>query len=139
MPNVKYRIYRLSAKAMLGYAESCGDDRYSFSLNKTATELCKINAPHEQEDNALFFQIMDELRSGRYRLPHDGKLINDLSNIIFYMDFEDVFERSSQEKKYLDRQLKAKSMFRPEGVTLDFGDGKYRYLAFERSGSIQIP
>ena len=136
MPNVKYRIYRLSAKAMLGYAESCGDDRYSFSLNKTATELCKINAPHEQEDNALFFQIMDELRSGRYRLPHDGKLINDLSNIIFYMDFEDVFERPSQEKKYLDRQLKAKSMFRPEGVTLDFGDGKYRYLAFERSGSM---
>lgn len=136
MPNVKYKIYRLSAKAMLGYAESCGGDRYSFSLNKTATELCKINAPHEQEDNALFFQIMDELHGGRYHLPGSGKLITDLSDIIFYVDFEDIFERSSQEKKYLDRQLKAKSMFRPEGVTLDFGNGKDRYLAFERSGSM---
>ncbi|OGO90484.1 MAG: hypothetical protein A2Y17_12110 [Clostridiales bacterium GWF2_38_85] len=27
-------------------------------------------------------------------------------------------------------------MFRPEGITLDFGKGAYRYVAFERSGSM---
>lgn len=28
-------------------------------------------------------------------------------------------------------------MFRPEGITLDFGHGSMRYLAFERSGSMR--
>lgn len=27
-------------------------------------------------------------------------------------------------------------MFRPEGITLDFGSGYYRYIAFERSASM---
>ena len=34
------------------------------------------------------------------------------------------------------RQKKAEAMFRPEGITLDFGHGSHRYLAFERSGSM---
>lgn len=135
MPRVKYRIYRLSARAVMGYAEKNGD-WFSFCLNKTATERCKINAPHEQEDNALFYQIMDELYGGKFTRPADGKIITDLSDVIFYMDFSGVFDRASQEKKYTQRQLKAKSMFCPEGVTLDFGSGKRRYLAFERSGSM---
>ena len=33
-------------------------------------------------------------------------------------------------------QKKTESMFRPEGITLDFGHGSMRYLAFERSGSM---
>ncbi len=119
----------------MGYAEKNGD-WFSFCLNKTATEQCKINAPHEQEDNALFYQIMDELYGGKFTRPADGKIVTDLSDVIFYMDFSGVFDRASQEKKYTQRRLKAKSMFCPEGVTLDFGSGKHRYLAFERSGSM---
>ena len=135
MQKIKYRIYRLSARAVMGYGQRDGD-WFSFSLNKSATEQCKINALHEQEDNALFYQIMDELHGGKFSVPADGKIVTDLSDVIFYMDFSGIFDRTSQEKKYADRLLKAKSMFRPEGITLDFGSGKHRYLAFERSGSM---
>ena len=135
MQKIKYRIYRLSARAVMGYGQRDGD-WFSFSLNKSATEQCKINAPHEQEDNALFYQIMDKLHGGKFSGPADGKIVTDLSDVIFYMDFSGIFDRASEEKKYTDRLLKAKSMFRPEGITLDFGSGKHRYLAFERSGSM---
>ncbi len=135
MQNMKYRIYRLSARAVMGYGERDGD-WFSFSLNKTATEQCKLGALHEQEDNALFYQIMDELHGGKFYAPADGKIVTDLADVIFYMDFSGIFDRPSQEKKYTQRQLKAKSMFRPNGITLDFGSGKHRYLAFERSGSM---
>lgn len=135
MQKIKYRIYRLSARAVMGYGQRDGD-WFSFSLNKSATEQCKINTPHEQEDNALFYQIMDELHGGKISVPADGKIVTDLSDAIFYMDFSGIFDRASVEKKYTDRLLKAKSMFLPEGITLDFGSGKHRYLAFERSGSM---
>ena len=135
MQKIKYRIYRLSARAVMGYGQRDGD-WFSFSLNKSATEQCKINMPHEQEDNALFYQIMAELHGGKFSGPADGKIVTDLADVIFYMDFSGIFDRTSEEKKYTDRLLKAKSMFRPEGVTLDFGSGRHRYLAFERSGSM---
>ena len=66
----------------------------------------------------------------------DGQLVTDLSDIIFYMDFSGIFDRSGVRKKHLIRQEKAKALFRPEGVSLDFGSGPHRYLAFERSGSM---
>ena len=135
MQKIKYRIYRLSARTVMGYGQQDGD-WFSFSLNRSATEHCKINAPHEQEDNALFYQIMDELHGGKFSVPADGKIVTDLSDVIFFMDFSGIFDRTSEEKKYTDRLLKAKSMFRPEGIALDFGSGKHRYLAFERSGSM---
>ncbi len=135
MRKIKYRIYRLSARAVMGYGQQDGD-WFFFSLNKSATEQCMLGTLHEQEDNALFYQIMDELHRGNFSAPADGKIVTDLADVIFYMDFSGIFDRTSQEKKYTDRQLKAKSMFRPEGITLDFGSGKHRYLAFERSGSM---
>lgn len=135
MRKIKYRIYRLSARAVMGYGQRDGD-WFSFSLNKSATEQCMLGTLHEQEDNALFYQIMDELHGGKFSKPADGKIVTDLADVIFYMDFSGIFDRTSQEKKYTDRQIKAKSMFRPEGITLDFGSGKHRYLAFERSGSM---
>ena len=39
-------------------------------------------------------------------------------------------------RQYIDRQKKADCMFRPEGITLDFGSRPHRYLAFERSASM---
>ena len=59
-----------------------------------------------------------------------------LLDILVYIDFRGIFDRYSQQKKYTDRQKKAESMFRPEGIYLDFGKGAHRYLAFERSGSM---
>ena len=133
---VKYRIYELSARAVMSHAVS-EDGQYTFHLSRTATEKCKIReASHEQESNALFFQIMCELRGNEYQERSDGQIILDLSDLIFYMDFERIFDRSGTKKNQLFRQQKAEAMFRPEGIGLDFGSGEHHYLAFERSNSM---
>lgn len=136
MPQMKYRIYELSARAVASYATE-DDGEYAFHLSRAATEKCKAPAVlHEQDGNALFFQIMCVLRGDGYREPRGEKLITDLSDVIFYMSFEHIFDRRATQRKYIDRQRKAETMFRPEGVTLDFGSGARRFLAFERSASM---
>ena len=136
MPLVKYRIYELSARAVISYGRE-QDGVYSFRLSAAETEKCKsLSAPHEQDDNALFYQIMCVLHGDALTGRPGGQLVTDLSDIIFYMDFSGIFDRSGARKKYRIRQEKAKALFRPEGVSLDFGSGPHRYLAFERSGSM---
>lgn len=136
MPLVKYRIYELSARAVISYGRQ-QDGTYTFHLSAAETEKCKsLSAPHEQDDNALFYQIMCVLHGDAFTRTPDGQLVTDLSDIIFYMDFSGIFDRSGARKNHLIRQEKAKALFRPEGVSLDFGPGPHRYLAFERSGSM---
>ena len=136
MPLVKYRIYELSARAVISYGRE-QDGTYTFHLSAAETEKCKSrSAPHEQDDNALFYQIMCVLHGDAFTGTPGGRLVADLSDIIFYMDFSGIFDRSGARKKHLIRQEKAKALFRPEGVSLDFGSGLHRYLAFERSGSM---
>ena len=136
MPLVKYRIYELSARAVISYGRQ-QDGTYTFHLSAAETEKCKsLSVPHEQDDNALFYQIMCVLHGDAFTGIPGGQLVTDLSDIIFYMDFSGIFDRSGARKKYLIRQEKAKALFRPEGVNLDFGSGPHRYLAFERSGSM---
>ena len=136
MPLVKYRIYELSARAVISYGRQ-QDGAYAFHLSAAETEKCKsLSAPHEQDDNALFYQTMCVLRGDAFTGTPGGQLVTDLSDIIFYMDFSGIFDRSGARKKHLIRQEKARALFRPEGVSLDFGSGPHRYLAFERSGSM---
>ena len=136
MFQTRYRIFQLSARAVMSYAAETADG-YDFDLSASATEKCKSRtATHEQDSNALFFQTMCVLRGDGFTEPADGTLIHDLSDAIFYMDFDCVFDRSSANKKQRVRQEKARAMFRPEGVGLDFGSGSHRYVAFERSGSM---
>ena len=136
MPLVKYRIYELSARAVISYGRQ-QDGTYTFHLSAAETEKCKsLSAPHEQDDNALFYQIMCVLHGDAFTRTPGGQLVTDLSDIIFYMDFSGIFDRSGARKNHLIRQEKAKALFRPEGVSLDFGSGPHRYLAFERSGSM---
>ena len=136
MPLVKYRIYELSARAVISYGRQ-QEGTYAFHLSAAETEKCKsLSAPHEQDDNALFYQIMCVLHGDAFTGRPGGQLVTDLSDIIFYMDFSGIFDRSGARKKYRIRQEKAKALFRPEGVSLDFGSGPHRYLAFERSGSM---
>jgi len=80
--------------------------------------------------------MMCELHGINYQERNDGQAISDLSDIIFYMDFERIFDRSGARNMQLLRQQKAEAMFRPEGICLDFGSGEHRYLAFERSNSM---
>lgn len=136
MAQVRYQIFQLSARAVMSYTVET-EDGYSFDLSVSATEKCKSRtATHEQDSNALFFQTMCVLRGDGYAEPCDGTLIPNLSDAIFYMDFAGVFDRSAANKKQRVRQEKARAMFRPEGVGLDFGSGLHRYVAFERSGSM---
>ena len=136
MPLVKYRIYELSARAVISYGRQ-QDGTYTFHLSAAETEKCKsLSAPHEQDDNALFYQIMCVLHGDAFTGAPEGQLVTDLSDVIFYMDFSGIFDRSGARKNHLIRQEKAKALFRPEGVSLDFGSGPHRYLAFERSGSM---
>ena len=136
MPLVKYRIYELSARAVISYGRQ-QNGAYAFHLSAAETEKCKsLSAPHEQDDNALFYQTMCVLHGDAFTGTPGGHLVTDLSDIIFYMDFSGIFDRSGARKKHLIRQEKAKGLFRPEGVSLDFGSGAHRYLAFEHSGSM---
>ncbi len=135
--HLRYKIYRLSAKTILSYAKETEAGVYSFDLTNNATERCKIfTANHEQEDNALFFQIMSVLHQDKFTQPKDTAYIEDLADIICFIDFAEIFDRDSNSERYAIRQKKAESMFRPEGITLDFGSGKQTYVAFERSASM---
>ena len=93
------------------------------------------DAADEQDDNALFYQTMCVLKRQNIEPPKSEAALADLQDVIFYVDFNGIFDRGSS-PKMLERQNKAEAMFRPEGITLDFGNGAHRYLAFERSGSM---
>ena len=131
MAQTKYQIYELSARAVISYAKEV-DGRYAFDLDRGATSRCmSFSSNHEQEGNALFYQIMCELYGDSLEEFDTETVIPDLSTVIFYMNFEGVFDRSNAM-----RRKKAEAMFRPEGVILDLGDGAHHYLAFERSGNM---
>ena len=82
----RYRIYSLSARAILSYAQA-EDDRYIFRLSRKATEKCKVyGAAHEQDDNALFYQIMCVLRGDGFITPRKQQVIPDLFSVVVSKD-----------------------------------------------------
>ena len=134
---MKYKIYELSARAIMRHGAEVSDGVYTYNLDEDTTNKCvSFSAPQVQDDCTLFFQIMCVLHGDDFKIPLARDVIPDLSDILIYVDFTGIFDRKAVQKKYTDRQKQAESMFRPEGITLDFGNGAYRYLAFERSGSM---
>ena len=130
-----YRIYELSARAVMSYAAE-KDGVYTFALNRSATEHCKVpGAKHEQDSCAMFHQLMYELQGKGWRERGEEK-VTALSDVLFYMDFAGIFDRRGTGRTQQARREKARDMFRPEGITLDFGSGPHRYVAFERSASM---
>ena len=130
-----YQIYELSARAVMSYAAE-QDGVYTFALNRSATEHCKVpGAKHEQDSCAMFHQLMYQLHGEGWRERSDEK-VTSLSDVLFYMDFAGIFDRRGTGKTQQARREKARDMFRPEGITLDFGSGLHRYVAFERSASM---
>ena len=130
----KYRIYELSARAIILNAKKDDDGSYYFYLREAATRKCiSFSAPETQDDCALFYQTMAVLHNGDVRA---SGIVDDLKDIIIYVDFSDVLGKNSNRTNCVDRLDKAKAMFRPEGVSLDLGSGNYRYIAFERSASM---
>lgn len=134
---LKYKIHELSARAMMRYTAEASEQVYTYNLNENETFKCiSFSAPQVQDDCALFYQTMCVIHGDDFKTPLGVDVIPDLSDILIYVDFSGIFDRKVDQKKYTDRQKQAEYMFRPEGVTLDFGNGAYRYFAFERSGSM---
>ena len=137
MAQIRYLIKRLSVPAMLPYAKPLGEDNYSFDLSVAQTKGVVMGDGNTlQEDNAVFFQAMCALHGDNYVSPTEDTVIDDLSDIILYLDFVGIFDRDENDPKVALMQKKTEAMFRPEGITLDFGQGKNRYIAFERSASM---
>ena len=137
MAQIRYLIKRLSVRAMLSYAKPIDEDIYSFDLSPAQTRgVIMGKGDTLQEDNAVFFQTMCALHGDAYAAPKKDIVISDLADVILYLDFSGIFDRDENDPKVALMQKKTEAMFRPEGITLDFGDGGKRYLAFERSASM---
>lgn len=132
----RYRIFELSARAVMSYAVE-ENGIYQYDLDAAAVDHCLVSsATHEQDSNALFFQILSQIHGGRYRETVTEDVSEELSEIIFYMNFQKVFDTRDLRQREITRQKKAECMFHPDGIMLDFGSGSYKYLAFERSGNM---
>ena len=133
--NTRYKIHMLSARSLISYA-TAENNQYTFHLSKRDTRKCIMReAADEQDDNALFYQTMCVLHGSNFEPPQSETALYDLQDVIFYVDFNGIFDRGNS-PKMMERQKKAEAMFRPDGITLHFGNGAQRYLAFERSGSM---
>ena len=122
---------------IMSYARANWNGSYIFELDANAVRRCMIyTASHEQDDCALFHQMMCVLFGDDYSLPDDSRVVDSLSDAICWVNFSEIFDRDSSVKVYADRQAKAEAMFRPAGIALDLGSGKNRYYAFERSASM---
>ncbi len=131
----RYRIYLLSAKSILSYAKEEGG-AVSIALNRDATRRCVVQGRQEQEENALFFQIQCALHGDGFTPTEESGVVEDLSTVLCYVDFSGIFDRNGVSPRVARLQALAEAMFRPEGVTLDLGDGPRQYVAFERSNSM---
>ena len=91
-----YQIYELSARAVMSYAAE-QDGVYTFALNRSATEHCKVpGAKHEQDSCAMFHQLMYQLHGKGWRERGEEK-VTALSDVLFYMDFAGIFDRRGTE------------------------------------------
>ena len=139
MSHIRYKIHTISAQALIAYAKgyNADPDRYHYRLNKRETESTIVRQGETyQEDNAIFFQAMCAVKGDDYKHSALDTVLDDLSDVIFYVDFKGIFDRSDSNPRIATRQKKAESMFRPEGIFLDFGNGEAQYFAFERSASM---
>ena len=138
MAEIRYKIPILSAQAIVAYAKSDGlPEQYRFRLNKRETESTIMRQGETyQEDNAIFFQTMCALKGYDYKHPTTDAVIDDLYDVIVYVDFGGIFDRDPSNPKIALRQKKAESMFRPAGIYLDLGKGLEQYFPFERSASM---
>ena len=92
---LRYQIHSVSAMTLLGYGENW-IDRYRFRLNESETKRCIIRADDEQEDNALFYQIMCVLHDGKFPELENGSVCRELSDVIFFMDFSSLYSSAER-------------------------------------------
>ena len=114
MPHIRYKIHTISAQALIAYAKSnnADPDRYHYHLNKRETESTIVRQGETyQEDNAIFFQAMCAVKGDDYKYSIYDSVLDDLSDVIFYVDFKGIFDRSDTNSRIATRQKKAYGSF----------------------------
>lgn len=131
MKSKKYIIPQISAQSIIASAKQ-KDDGYSFYFDTTDVSKEYLVEDTLQDDCPIFYQAMLLLGEN----PDRAEFISDkLRDVFVYVDFSGIFDRKAA-GKVLDYQKIAEYMFRPEGITLNFGKEDKRYIAFERSASM---
>ena len=88
----------LSARSLISYARA-ENNQYTFYLSKTDTRKCILReAADEQDDNALFYQTMCVLHGSNIEPPQSETALYDLQDVIFYVDFNGIFDRGNSPK-----------------------------------------
>ena len=100
MSHIRYKIHTISAQALIAYAKgyNAEPDRYHYRLNKRETESTIVRQGETyQEDNAIFFQAMCAVKGDDYKHSALDSVLDDLSDVIFYVDFKGIFDRQQSE------------------------------------------
>ena len=106
-------------------------DGYSFYFDTTDPSKEYMVENTLQDDCPMFHQAMLVLGAHRFSASVSDKL----RDVFVYVDFSGIFDRRPM-GRVLEQQRIAEHMFRPEGITLNFGGADHRYIAFERSASM---
>ena len=137
MAHIRYRIPLISVAALTAYAKEVSDGVYSYNLNKAETQSVIMRGGNTlQDDNAIFYQAMQVITLDQFEQPQKDCVIEDLYEVLPFFDFSGIFDYKNASIKKIVRSKKAESIFRPDGVVLDFGNGPQRFHAFERSASM---
>ena len=131
MKGIKYIIPEISA---LDIISSCKEKNGEYSFYFDTTELSKEYMVKEtlQDDCPIFYQAMCILNGENFST---SVICEELRDVFVYIDFSGIFDRKPI-GKVLEWQKKAEYMFKPKGITLNFGKENIRFVAFERSASM---
>ena len=131
MKSKKYIIPEISAQSLITSAQK-NDDGYHFYFDTTEPSKEYLVENTLQDDCPIFYQTMLVLGEK----PNNANPVSDkLRNVFVYVDFSGIFDRKAI-GRVLEYQQIAEYMFKPEGITLNFGKEDKRYVAFERSASM---
>lgn len=128
----QYNIYQISARTLLSEGEKTAEG-YCFFFNMEAPSNSMAISKTRQNDCGMFRQLFWALHGAA---PKDWNEDSDsLLHALIYLDFSGIFDRPpvGWVKELRER---AEQLFSPEGVMVDFGRDRYRFVAFERSASM---
>ena len=131
MKSKKYVIPKISAQSIIASARP-KDGGYSFYFDTTDVSKEYLVEDTLQDDCPIFYQAMLVLGEAP---DNEGWESEKLRDVFVYIDFSGIFDRKPA-GRVLEYQNIAEYMFRPEGITLNFGKDDKRYVAFERSASM---
>ena len=119
MAEIRYKIPILSVRALTAYAKEQSDEVYSYNLTKNETEsVIQRGSETYQNENAIFYQAMQQITNHEFTQPQEDTVIDDLYDVLIYLDFDGIFDRNPAVPVNALRQKKAESLFRPEGINL---------------------